>query len=305
MIVLKFFLVFPTILVFFISCDRDVPEVDMDDVVISDNPLTQYDERPRLRIAVGAMISPETTRIFYEELLELVADRLGMKAVFLQRRSYEEVNALMSNREIELAFVCSGPYIKGHDQSFMEILVVPVSHGEKVYHSYIIVHKDSKLNSFDDLKGRIFAFTDPDSNTGCLVPTCMVTKRGYKPDSYFSETFYTHGHDSSIRVIAEEQADGAAIDSLIWEFINTIDPSLTSRTKIIEKSPPFGIPPVVIHPAMDESLKKRLKSAFLSLHLDKKAAILLSKLQIDKFDEGKDSDYDSVREMQLWIDENK
>ena len=282
------------------ACDRDSPRVDMAQV---SNPsgVEQTDGRPVLRIAVSAMISPQSTRQYYEELLRLIAESMGRRAVFLQRKTYAEVNDLVKNRQVDLAFVCSGPYTQGHDEFGMELLAVPVVHGEKVYHSYIIVHKDSKIKTFDELKGKKFAFTDPQSNTGALVPTYMLAKRGETPKSFFREFFYSHSHDNSIKAVADQLSDGAAVDSLIWEFFSTIDPKLTEKTRIIEKSPPYGIPPIVVHPDLDPASKAVLKKILLSLHQQAPAAAVLAKLQIDRFAEGDDAMYDSVREMERWL----
>jgi phosphonate transport system substrate-binding protein len=259
------------------------------------------DQRETLRIAVAAMISPETTRSYYDDLLRVIANRVGRRAVFSQRRTYAEVNALLKNREVDVAFVCAGPYTQGHDEFGMEILAVPVVHGVSVYHSYIIARQGSKFGSLQEMRGQKFAFTDPNSNTGCLVPTYMLARNGEKPETFFRETFFSRSHDNSIKAVAEGQADGAAVDSLIWEFINTINPALTSRTRIIEKSPPYGIPPVVVHPQIDPGLKKELKKIFLTLHQDREAAALMAKLQIERFVEGNNAMYETVREMSRWL----
>jgi phosphonate transport system substrate-binding protein len=264
----------------------------------------QRDSRPELKIAVSAMISPETTRDYYEELLRLIADRMGRKAVFIQRRSYAEVNALIKNRQVDFAFVCSGPYTQGHAEFGMELLAVPVVHGESVYHAYIIAHRDSPLRSFDELKGHKFAFTDPHSNTGCLVPTYMLAQRGTTPKAFFKESFFSRSHDNSIKAVAEGLSDGAAVDSLIWEFMQTINPGLTSQTRIIEKSPAYGIPPIVVHPDLDPAIKKQLRKIFLTLDQDPQARTILAKLQIERFSIGDDASYDTVREMSRWLEKH-
>ena len=84
-----------------------------------------------------------------------------------------------------------------------------------------------------------------------------------------------------------------------------MNPSITSRTKIIEKSPPYGIPPFVVHPELDQTLKMKLKNIFLNLHLDKKAVPLLRKINVDRFEEGNITMYDSVNKMRTWIKKNK
>ncbi len=283
----------------------DDPTVDMAETVRDDGADgTQADERPVLRVAVGAMISPEITRDYYEKLIELLAGKLGHRAIFSQRRTYSEVNALVANKEVDVAFVCSGPYTRGREEFGMELLVVPVAHGETVYYSYILAHRDSVVRSFDDLRGRRFAFTDPDSNSGCLVPTYMLARRGETPDSFFGDTFFSNSHDNSINAVAKGMADGAAVDSLIWDFMNVVDPSVTGLTRIVERSPPYGIPPVVVHPDLPAELKEQLRQAFLSLHEDEAARGFFTRLQIDRFVEGDDAAYQSVREMRRWVEQD-
>jgi len=292
-----------TATLFLFACENKRPEISLEQPKVAAEPLPSADNRPPLNIAVGAMISPEITMIYYKELLGLIAAKAGRRAVFSQRRTYAEVNEMLRTKEIDLAFVCSGPYTEGKKKFGMEMLVVPVANGKTVYHSYIIAPKTSTASSLNDLRGKKFAFTDPQSNTGSLVPTYMLARRGETPQSFFHEYFYSNSHDNSIRAVADGQADGAAVDSLIWEFINRVDPALTAKTRIVEKSPPYGIPPVVIGPGLDPALKKQLKEIFLALHEDAQAAPLLEKIHIDRFAEGNDAMYDTVRAMSSWLEQ--
>lgn len=287
------------------NADTDVPFVDLREVAPASysTPGSSDTDDSVLHIAVGAMISPKSTAEYYRELLILLGDRVGQEVEFAQKKTYAEVNDMVERREVDLAFVCSGPYVVGHDLFDMEILVVPQVHGKTEYHSYFIAHRDSSLGSLEDLRGKRFAFTDPHSNTGCLVPRYVLAQKGETPESFFGEFFYTYSHDNSIKAVAEGLADGAAVDHLIWEFMNQVDPEFTAATKIIAKSEPYGIPPVVVHPDLDPGLKTRFRETLLSIHEDPEAASILSLLQIERFRVGNDSDYDSVRRMQEWVEE--
>lgn len=256
---------------------------------------------PTLRVAIAAMISPETTKRYYGDLMRLIGKRMGRRTVFLQRKTYAEVNNLLEAKEVDLAFVCAGPYVDGHDKFGMEILAVPVVNGERYYRSLFIVHRDSNIQDFEGLKGKRFAFTDPDSNTGSLVPRFVLAKRGTIPEKFFKETFFTNSHDNSIKAVADGLADGAAVDSLVWEFMKTTDPDLVGRTRVVHSSPRYGIPPVVVHPHMADSAKKELRETFVSLHGDTTASPLLRELRIERFEDGEDEAYDKVREMRDWI----
>ena len=165
--------------------DEDPIKVDFTDVFTDADSRkdTTDDDRPVLRIAVAAMISPKATQRYYNDLLTLIGDKLGMRSLFLQRKTYAEVNQLLKKKDIDVAFVCSGPYVTGHSEFGMELLVVPVAYGKKVYYSYIIVGKNSPIQTFEDLRDKKFVFTDPHSNTGKLVPTYMLALRGETVES--------------------------------------------------------------------------------------------------------------------------
>ncbi|MHC4696193.1 MAG: substrate-binding domain-containing protein [Planctomycetota bacterium] len=280
-----------------------VMTIDFDDVAAPDeaSETDAGDRRPALRCAAGAMASPQTTRQQYGELLRVIADRVHRRALLAQRKTYAEINEMVERREVDVAFVCSSPYVAGKARFGMEILVVPVTYGRKVYYSYILAHRDDPLNSFDDLRGKVFAFTDPLSNTGCLVPKYMLAQRGETPQSFFAEFYYAYSHDNAIRAVAEGIADGAAVDSLIWDYLQETDSTYTARTKIVHKSPPYGIPPVVVHPDLDPDLKRELKQVFLTLHEDQEAQIILRTLRIDRFEESDDAAYDSIRKMRRML----
>lgn len=294
------------VLVFlFLKDQNDLPRIDLEKG--SESFVTEkLKKSPKeLIIAFGARISPEVTYKYYEELMNIVGEKLGRKVRFIQKQTYSEINDLIENQRIDFAHVCSGPYTKGYEDFGMEILVIPVINEKRVYNCYIIVNKKSNINSFKELKGKKFAYTDPNSNTGFLVPNYLLLKMGETSKSFFRETFFTYSHDNSIKSVAENQSDGAAVDGIIWEFFNSMNPSITSRTKIIEKSPPYGIPPFVVHPELDQTLKMKLKNIFLNLHLDKKAVPLLQKINVDRFEEGNITMYDSVNKMRTWIKKNK
>jgi phosphate/phosphite/phosphonate ABC transporter binding protein len=256
---------------------------------------------PTLRVAIAAMISPETTKEYYGDLMRVIGKRLGRRTVFLQRKTYAEVNRLLELKEVDLAFVCAGPYVDGRRRFGMEILAVPVVNGKSFYRSVTIVHRDSDIRTFDDLKGKRFAFTDPDSNTGHLVPRYVLSQRGTTPETFFSETFFTNSHDNSIRAVATGLADGASVDSLVWQFMKAADSDMAGLTRVVYESPEYGIPPVVVHPDLSADAKQRLKEIFLALDRDPDVEPLLRKLRIEGFAAGNDAAYDTVRDMQKWV----
>lgn len=254
-----------------------------------------------LRIGMGAMITPKEGYVFYQRLQGYIEKKIGQPVQLVDRDNYDEMNGLLESGGVDAAFVCAGPYVEGKTKFNLELLAMPLVKGAPIYHSYIIVHKESAINSFKELRGKVFAFTDPKSNTGKLVPTYMLAKMKETPDTFFSRIEYSYGHDKSIRAVAEKIVDGAAVDSLIWEYAAIKRPELTSQTRIISKSDPYGIPPVVVRPGLDPGLKKKLKDILLAASNDPEGQEILNGMMIDSFVTGDDKNYDTIRAMNRWI----
>jgi len=268
-------------------------------------PPASHDGGGPIRIAVGSMITPREGFVYYRGFLDYIGKKLDREVEFIDRENYKEVNQLLRSGNVDAAFVCSGPYVEGHREFGLELLVAPQAYGQTVYYAYIIVAKDSPISRFEELRGKTFAFADPDSNSGRLVPEYMLARMGETPDSFFGKYIFTHAHDKSIKAVAQGIVDGASVDSLIWEYADKMNPRFTSKTRIIRRSLPYAIPPVVVRPGLDSKLKKDLKRIFLTAQDDPEGRELLKRMMIDRFVQIDDKAYDSIRKMKVWIDQKK
>ena len=250
-----------------------------------------------LRVAISSVISPTKTLEHYQELLTHVEEYLGRRVTLILKPTYAEVNDLILGKRVDLGFVCSLAYVKGNDDFGMELLVAPQMNGETVYYSYLIVPQDSHVKGLIDLRNSSFAFTDPLSNSGHLAPTYQLSLLGESPATFFNRYIFTYSHDNSIVAVTDGLVDGAAIDSLIYDQTAASDTDVASKTRIVSRWGPYGIPPVVTSPGLNPELKRELKDFFLNLHHYDKGAEILSKLKIDRFVQIPNSSYDSIREM--------
>jgi len=254
-----------------------------------------------LRIGMGAMITPKEGFVYYSQLKGYIEKRLGQPVQLIDRGNYDEMNRLLETEDVDAAFVCAGPYVEGRERFGMQLLAMPLVKGKPVYHSYIIVPAGSPARSLEDLRGKVFAFTDPKSNSGKLVPTFMLSRMKETPQHFFGKVEFTYGHDKSIRGVAEGIVDGAAVDSLIWEYLAMKHPELTAKTRILLRSEPYGIPPFVVRPGMDEGLKRRLQQILLQAADDEEGRQILKGMMIDRFVAGDDRNYDTIRGMNSWL----
>lgn len=257
-----------------------------------------------VKVAIASVISPKESIRYYEEMIQYISIRLGGHVKIVHRRTYQEINDLIKNGEIDFAFICSGSYVEGNKEFGMKLLAAPQAFGRSTYNSYIIVHRNSSYVNISDLRGRRFAFSDPLSNSGKLYPAYRLSLINETPESFFgmdengrNKYFYTYSHDNSIIAVAERLAEGAAVDSLVYEYLKDQKPDIISKTRIIEVSPPFAIPPVVVSKDIDPLLEQKLKDIFLNMDKDEEGKKILSSVMIDRFVTINDSAYNSIREM--------
>ena len=279
--------------------DSDAVVVDFAKTVTVEKPENRPTEAPAIRFAIAAMISPKDTVVYYRQLLDYIARNIGRDVQFIQRKTYGEINELLGKGQIDLAFICSGPYVTGKEKYGFELLATPEVQKSHFYQSYLIVNKASQFKGLEELRGQVFAFTDPDSNTGKLVPTYWLSQMAERPETFFSKTIYTYSHDNSILAVAKSLVDGAAVDSLIWEYYHRKNPVFTSKTRIIHKSEPYGIPPIVASSFLASDLKNRVRQVLFSMHRDPGGQKILSELMIDRFTPPRDAWYDSIRSIEL------
>ena len=280
------------------ACNRTEPvQVGVKAVVPVPQSLPPQIEQTPLRIGMGAMITPKEGYVYYQRLQAYIGKKLGRTVKLVDRGNYKEMNRLLEAGDLDAAFVCAGPYVEGKEKFGMELLAMPLVKGKAIYYSYIIVRKDSRITEFEELRGKVFAFADPKSNTGKLVPTYMLARMNETPDSFFGRYIFTYGHDKSMLAVAEKRVDGAAVDSLIWEYVAWMQPEQIKLLRIIARSDPYGIPPVVVRPGLDPLIKKRLKDILLSASTDPEGNDILKGMMIDRFVAGDDANYDSIRAM--------
>jgi phosphonate transport system substrate-binding protein len=264
-------------------------------------PKKPADQSPRsspLRVAVGAMVSPKETFIHYRELFEFIGGKIGRPVELIQRKTYLEINQLLGRNEIDLAFICSGPYAGGKETYGFHALAVPQVQGGHFYRSYLIVNKKQPYQRLEDLRGRVFAFTDPDSNTGRIAPAFWLYQRGEVPERFFSKVIHTYSHDNSILAVGRGLVDGAAVDGLVWEYFQSANPELTRPTRIILKSEPYAIPPVVASRKFPQEKRKQIGEILLAMHLEAEGRQILQGLMIDRFIAPPADWFENTREIQ-------
>jgi phosphonate transport system substrate-binding protein len=257
-------------------------------------------DQAHLRIAITPVLVEHYLEV-NQQLVTYIGQQLGRPTDLIQRRSYKEISDLLERGEVDVAFVCGWPYVMDHDRFRLELLVAPLVYDEPIYYSYVIVPRDSSAQRFADLRGRRYAFSDPLSNSGHLVPMYLLARLGETPERFFARTIFTYSHSANVEAVAVKFVDGASVDSYVYDYLAATNPTLTDKTRIIERSPPHGITPVVIRPDLGAAEKTRIREAFLAMDRDAQGQEILKQMMIRRFVTVPDRLFDSIREMWRFV----
>jgi len=136
------------------------------------------------------------------------------------------------------------------------------------FYGMIIVRSDSDIYTFDDLVGRSFAFTDPASTSGSLVPghelLTYFNANGY-PDltfddlqangNIFSAVTFTGTHPNSINAVFLGDVDAAGVANTTFESLVRRGLIDDSQIRIISRSPMIPQDPYAIKGTLPQELK--------------------------------------------------
>jgi phosphonate transport system substrate-binding protein len=233
---------------------------------------------------------------FYEFLAHQLGKRLGLRIEYLGDIVYERL------ADVDLAFVCSLAYIEHPAIGARFVpLAAPVLAGERygdepVYYSDVIVHRQSTLRSFADLRGRSWAYNEVYSQSGYGITCYHLAHRG-ETRGYFGQVIEAGRHDRAIAMVAGGDVDAAAIDSHVLQTFLRLRPDLTATLRVIDSLGPSPIQPVLARRSLQMRCKHELRRAFVHLHNDLVARSALGEALVRRFVPVNATTYDEVRTM--------
>lgn len=264
---------------------------------------TEQSAKPPIRIGLTPVFL-DYQAIFINEWRDYLQRQLAQPVTFVQRGNYREIVDMLRDGKLDFAWLCGYPYVR--NKKLLLLVAVPLYQGKPLYQSYLIVpSSDKQTQSLDDLRGKHFAFSDPDSNSGHLYTEYSLAKQSKNSSSHFAKTFFTWGHRKVVEAVANGLAQGGAVDGYVWDTLALSHPELTSKTRIVSKSPQFGHPPFVASAATPKQDIAAMQQVLSHMEHDKEGVRLLNKLNLDGFVYGNGHLFDSIEEMATFVGKTK
>lgn len=268
-----------------------------------------------IKMFVTAAFVSESGLPVYREIADYVSAKTGRKTSLISGASYSETDKLLERGIIHVGFVCGLPYVHGVAQKKYDLLAIPVSATrtgdvpdatsgyEKTpgkYYSYTIVHKDSKIRNWFDLKGKRYAFNDVKSNSGYNMPRYKLVQLGARNwTDWFAKIIVSGSHDESIRMVARGLVDASSVDSLVLDYDRANGNPDARNVRIIEQLFPggAGAPPVVVARYVKPAVREAVQKALTGMHHDPVGKKILAKALLARFNPPDDRNYDDIRRM--------
>ncbi len=211
--------------------------------------------------------------------------RLQRPLRFVQRSSYREILNLLLTGKLDCAWLCGYPYVR--HKAKLNLLAVPRHAGQPLYRAYLIVPaEDRTTHGIADMRGKVFAYSDPDSNSGWLTPQVELKRLGADPVRFFRKAFFTWSHRKVIEAVAAGLAQGGAVDGYIWDTLARLHPELAGATRVAWRSETFGFPPLVAGAQLPAAERDALRKVLLHMRIDPHGRTLLAELNLDAFEAG-------------------
>src|SRR5262245_144382 len=167
----------------------------------------------RVRIVVVLRFSSCQAPIaepFCAALASAIGAKLGIGSEFVGGISWQERDRLLDRGEIHVCWICGLPYVRKRDngqQHAVELVAAPVgSHvrygDQPIYYSDVLVHAESGLRTFAQLRGRTWAYNEPGSHSGHNITRYQLAVEGFGP-TFFGRIVQSGSHQESLQLLLD------------------------------------------------------------------------------------------------------
>ena len=234
---------------------------------------------PKFRYGVQAVETQAAALTRYKGFGEYVKKKLGVELELFLSAEYAGVIQAIGAKQLEVMDMGASGYAAAwlETRGGVEPLVVPTNpDGTIGYYAVAFVRADSPYKNLNDLKGKVWAWVEPNSSSGYIFPLVGFRKLGLEPEQHFGKVVYSGGHEQSIIGVLDKAYDGA----ITWT--NDVDKHTRGGLHmmlqrgvlkkedicIIWTSDLIPNPVIAIRSDLPKEMKADLKSMFLNMHKD-------------------------------------
>ena len=250
-------------------------------------------------------------REMWEPFIADMRKETGLKINAFYATDYAGVIEAQRFNKVQVAWYGNKSAIEAVDRANGEVFAQFVDlHGTPGYYSYVITHRDSSVQSLEDMfkrgKELSFGIGDPNSTSGTLVPGYYVfTQRGRDPKEVF-KVVRSANHGTNLLAVLNKQVDVATNNSEELDKLQMKDPEKRKEVRVLWTSPLIPRDPLVWRKDLPEDAKAKIKAFVLGYGKDaREKEILKNMLQIAGFRESSNAQLIPIRQLEYAKDRAK
>lgn len=175
------------------------------------------------QIRFGLLPAEDPTNMvqMFQGIADHVGKTMGVPVTVRVSESYNALIEGMRAGHLDVVYVGGSQYVKMLD---LKMDVVPLvlnrdTENRTYYKSCIISRSDSGIRTWNDLKGKTFAFVTPTSTSGGVAPAYLLLRNGINPDTDFKSKIYAGKHDAAFLAVKNKKVDAGAVgDFYFWRW---------------------------------------------------------------------------------------
>ena len=244
-------------------------------------------------LAVHPYLSaPELHRRF-EPLAQYLGQRLGRPVQVRVGSNYEEHISFVGQDAVDIAYLGPAPYVAVVERFGPKPILARVQTKGKPYSNGVIfVRQDSDIRQLSDLKGKRFAFGDPESTMGSIMPRYVLREHGIAMRD-FARVSHVLSHDNVVLGVLAGDFDAGVVRADVYDEM--ADRGLRRLLDL----PPVSEHLFVARSNMPSQDVERLRLALLQLGTSADGQRILRTISIEMTGmvPASDADYDAIRKV--------
>lgn len=270
----------------------------------------QAEEAPLsvLNFGIISTESQQNLKQHWDPFLADMEQQLGVEVKAFFAPDYAGIIQGMRFNKVDIAWLGNKSAMEAVNRSGGEVFAQTVgANGEAGYWSLLIAHKDSPLNSLEDVlaqrKDLIFGNGDPNSTSGFLVPSYYVLAQNQATAQEFKRTVNA-SHEVNIFAVLNKQVDVATNNTENLARFAQHSGEKVKDIKVLWKSPLIPADPIVWRKNLPAATKEVVYDFFMKYGQSDNAQQkdILAALQWASFTPSSDLQLLPIRQLQLFKD---
>jgi phosphonate transport system substrate-binding protein len=244
--------------------------------------------------------SSEITRRWGPILAQLEKD-LGIKVKAVNATDYRGTIEALKFKKAEIGHLGPKSYVEASTNNYANvepIAQLQLANGSLGYRSCLIVHADSDMFSPEDIAGKTFAFNDPNSTSGYLVPSAFfMTEMNVDPKKFFSKVTFSGSHEASILAVANKKAEVASTNLPDLQQLTRENKVPRNALRVIWVSKLIPNDPIVVRKDMPASLRAAITESLTTMKARNPEAFKEIGAWVGNFVPADDAKYQVIRDL--------